>query len=600
MQPVLSSRTRLALVVFLATMPALIMILYTWQASERRALEQAQENAVETLESATRSLHLLHETTLQLLRTIGELPLADFGEGFGEGTDYSAYLSNLLIRNSYYATILVADAEAQVFVAGVDIEPYSLADRAYYQELTRSPRFLAGEVVMSRSTGHKVIPYVYPVLGDIGALDYFLLAAFRLDRLPDVLELGRLHEAGVLEIFDRDGAPVFAGSADGELPTHQWPSSRSFPLAADMLEGISQMPVASQDIVHRDGQPYITAHAGLVSPDDPVPHLYLRYSIPVAAARANIRSIGVRNSGIMLALMLLGAGAAWLYGNHQITRRVQLLVKATTEMKDGEFRRLQPEMKSGDDIGRLAESFERMAESVVRREMELSRSAEELRFLVAEREALMHEVHHRVKNNLQVVSSLLSLAQHEIGPEDAATVLRDAHQRIESIALVHEEIYEQGTLHRLSFRRYLESLSNQVRNSYIGSFQLLEVELLADDVELNLDMAIPIGLVVNEVLGQTLRCAEQTRQTATVKITARTSSESERLSLCMVVESPMSAQLGFLGSSSLSYQLLSTLALQIGAKLLIEGRDRVVVQLDSPLFTTGAPSVEEISRGTQA
>ena len=113
MRPILSSRTRLALVVFLATLPALLMILFTWQSAERRALEEAQENAIETLYSATRSLHLLHENTLQLLRTVGELPLSDFGQD----RDYTTYLSNLLIRNSYYATILVADAEAQVFVA---------------------------------------------------------------------------------------------------------------------------------------------------------------------------------------------------------------------------------------------------------------------------------------------------------------------------------------------------------------------------------------------------------------------------------------------------------------------------------------------------
>ncbi len=596
MRPILSSRTRLALVVFLATLPALLMILFTWQSAERRALEEAQENAIETLYSATRSLHLLHENTLQLLRTVGELPLSDFGQD----RDYTTYLSNLLIRNSYYATILVADAEAQVFVAGVDIDPYSLADRAYYQEIRRSPRFLAGESVVSRSTGHRVVPYVYPVLNELGRLDFFLLAAFRIDRFSDVLNLGALHPAGVLEVFDREGELIFVGTAEGGADPHSEQNVHGSELPLDLREVVSRSPAVTQHIVIHNGQEYITAHAGLVSTDDPQPHLYLRYRLPVSATGADIRSTGVRNSGIMLALMLLGAGAAWLYGNHQITRRVELLVRATTEMRDGEFRRLQPELKSGDDIGRLAESFERMAESVVRREMELSRSAEELRFLVAEREALMHEVHHRVKNNLQVVSSLLSLAQHEIGPEDAATVLRDAHQRIESIALVHEEIYEQGTLHRLSFCRYLESLANQVRNSYIGSFQLLEVELLADDVELNLDMAIPIGLVVNEVLSQTLRCAEQTRQAATVKISARKYSETERLSLCMVVESPMSAQLGFLGSSSLSYQLLSTLALQIGAKLLLEGGDRVVIQLDVPLVTTGAHSGEEIPLGTHA
>ncbi|MFN2310975.1 MAG: hypothetical protein ABR590_02825, partial [Spirochaetia bacterium] len=92
--------------------------------------------------------------------------------------------------------------------------------------------------------------------------------------------------------------------------------------------------------------------------------------------------------------------------------------------------------------------------------------------------------------------------------------------------------------------------------------------------------------------------AEQTRQPAKVGITARKLRESERLSLSMVVESPMSAQLGFLGSDSLSYQLLNALALQIGAKMIIEGGDRVVVQFDSALLTTAGQVVEEISRGT--
>jgi len=596
MKPMLSSRTRLALVVFLATLPALLMVLFTWQVGERQAFERAQENAVETLDSATRSLHLLHENTLQLLRTVGELPLADFGQD----QDYTTYLSNLLIRNSYYATILVADAEARVFVAGVDIEPYSLADRAYYQELKNFPRFLAGESVVSRSTGHRVVPYVYPVLNDVGDLDFFLLAAFRIDRLPDVLNLGSLHPAGVLEVFDRKGELMFVGTAEGGSDPHGKQSEQSSAFPSVLREAVSQSPAASQQIVVRNGQEYITAHAGLVSRDDPVPHLYFRYRLPVSATGADIRSSGVRNSGIMLVLMALGAGAAWLYGHHQITRRVQLLVKATTEMRDGEFRRLQPAVKSGDDIGRLAESFEHMAESVVRREMELSRSAEELRFLVAEREALMHEVHHRVKNNLQIVSSLLSLAQHDIRPEDAATALRDAYQRIESIAMVHEEIYKQGTLHRLSFRRYLESLSSQIRNSNVGSAELLEVTLLTDDVEMNLDRAIPIGLMVNEVLSQTLRCAEQTRHAAMVAITARKVPELQRLSLAFVVECPMSAQLGFLYSGSLSYQLLSTLTLQIGAKLLIEGGDRVVVRLDIPLSTNSENTGEEIPIGTHA
>jgi len=131
----------------------------------------------------------------------------------------------------------------------------------------------------------------------------------------------------------------------------------------------------------------------------------------------------------------------------------------------------------------------------------------QLTALVAEKEVLLKEIHHRVKNNLQVISSLLSLQSMHIEDEAASAVLAESRGRVHSIALVHEILYESQELSRLDFAAYIRALVQTVVQAQSVPACSISTEVEADAVRMPLAMAIPCGLLINELLTNSLKHA---------------------------------------------------------------------------------------------
>src|SRR5262249_27203717 len=130
------------------------------------------------------------------------------------------------------------------------------------------------------------------------------------------------------------------------------------------------------------------------------------------------------------------------------------------------------------------------AELVERRKAE-----EQLTVSLQEKEVLLKEIHHRVKNNLQIISSLLSLQSDAIADPDLLTHFQDSQERVRSMALVHETLYQSQELARLDMTPYIHSLSAQLLQSYSVDPQRIDVRIQADPLWLDLDQAIPCGLI---------------------------------------------------------------------------------------------------------
>lgn len=133
---------------------------------------------------------------------------------------------------------------------------------------------------------------------------------------------------------------------------------------------------------------------------------------------------------------------------------------------------------------------------------------------LAEKEVLLKELHHRAKNNLQLIASLLDLASSATGPD----VLAECRDRINSIALVHEKLYQSGTFARIALDDYLRSLGEQVAHGWARPEVRLRVE--AADLSLPLDTAIPCGLVVNELITNAYKHAYPANQAGTIVVKA--------------------------------------------------------------------------------
>src|SRR5262249_9173285 len=123
-----------------------------------------------------------------------------------------------------------------------------------------------------------------------------------------------------------------------------------------------------------------------------------------------------------------------------------------------------------------------------------------LRASLEEKEVLVREIHHRVKNNLQVISSLLSIQARTLTEPKLRSTLKESLGRLRAIALIHEKLYRAENLARVGMRDYLQSLIHNLMRALRNPGQAIAVELDVDTVELGVDTAIPVGLIVNELM----------------------------------------------------------------------------------------------------
>jgi len=130
-----------------------------------------------------------------------------------------------------------------------------------------------------------------------------------------------------------------------------------------------------------------------------------------------------------------------------------------------------------------------------------------MRKSLAEKETLLKEIHHRVKNNMQIVTSLLHLQSQFITDPDLLARLKESQDRIQAMALVHEKIYQSKDLHRIDFKDYIETLARHISNSYRSSLIRLHLIMPEEQVYVAIDTAIPSGLVLNELVSNAYKHA---------------------------------------------------------------------------------------------
>ncbi len=138
---------------------------------------------------------------------------------------------------------------------------------------------------------------------------------------------------------------------------------------------------------------------------------------------------------------------------------------------------------------------------------DLITAQEKIKISLKEKEVLLREIHHRVKNNLQIISSLLNLQSRYIKDEDDLELFRDSQSRVKSMAIIHEKLYQSPDFAHVDFKEYLSSLMNYLFQYYSIDPNLIKLNLEVEDLMLGMDTAIPCGLIVNELVSNSLKYA---------------------------------------------------------------------------------------------
>jgi len=138
---------------------------------------------------------------------------------------------------------------------------------------------------------------------------------------------------------------------------------------------------------------------------------------------------------------------------------------------------------------------------------ERERAEERLKVSLEEKEILLKEIHHRVKNNLQVISSLLHLQSEYIQDEKTLAVFKESRHRVRSMAMIHEQLYQGGNLESINFGSFIPDLMNYLSHSYGLETRPIELKIQVDEIMLHIDLAIPCGLIIYELVSNALNHA---------------------------------------------------------------------------------------------
>lgn len=189
---------------------------------------------------------------------------------------------------------------------------------------------------------------------------------------------------------------------------------------------------------------------------------------------------------------------------------------------------------------------------------------------IKEKEVLLKEVHHRVKNNMQVISSILNLQSSYIDDETALGILRESQDRIKSMSFVHESLYQSKTLSEVNFSEYIQNIARNLFHSYGRPEGGITLDFDLEEIYLNLDTSIPCGLIINEVVSNSLKYAFAGLPEG--KITIKFSRQSEEKLKLIVCDNGIGLPANFdiENAESLGLQLVTTLITQIGGELDID------------------------------
>lgn len=196
---------------------------------------------------------------------------------------------------------------------------------------------------------------------------------------------------------------------------------------------------------------------------------------------------------------------------------------------------------------------------------------EKIKESLNEKELLLKEIHHRVKNNLSIISSLLEL-QKEGVDEAIKEALSSSQARIKSIAKVHEKLYESTTLSEIPLDTYITEITDEIEKAYSSKEKEIEIIIDVDPITVNINNAIPIGLILNELINNAFKHSYKDYESGTLKIKLHKNTEG----IVLLVESDgnkMDSNFDITKSDSLGMTLIEVLVKRINGRLEIEQDD---------------------------
>jgi two-component sensor histidine kinase len=211
-----------------------------------------------------------------------------------------------------------------------------------------------------------------------------------------------------------------------------------------------------------------------------------------------------------------------------------------------------------------ARLYEQAQDEIVKR----AQIEEEIRKTLKEKDMLLKEIHHRVKNNLQVISSLLRLQARNTQDRKTQEMFQESQNRIQSMALIHEKLHRSRDLNKIDFAEYIRDLANDLVHLFRTHSGLVALEVdAADGVSLGIDAAIPCGLIVNELISNSLKHAFPDGRAGKIRVEIHSHPDREMTMIVGDNGVGFPKDLDFRNTETLGLQLVNSLTAQLGGEI---------------------------------
>lgn len=269
--------------------------------------------------------------------------------------------------------------------------------------------------------------------------------------------------------------------------------------------------------------------------------------------------IGIFAPTLMLALAVV---AIWIASDYLVNRHVRTLAAAARAYSLGELDLQLDFSAAPEEFQELAQTLARMAKRIQRRE-------DELRASLAQKELLLREVHHRVKNNLQIVTSLLNLRAQRLHSPVARDAVRQAQMRISALALVHRNLYQTEEIQVIELQEFVTELCGLIEEIHDTGEASVQLSVSAEPMQLLTDQATPLALLLTEAVSNAFKHAFPEGKSGTIEVQLRREGDRARL---IVSDDGVGLPGGDEAAGGMGVTLMRMLAKQLGGSLtLVEG-----------------------------
>jgi two-component sensor histidine kinase len=567
---------RLALVFTLLVLPPTIVSLYlAWDSYlEQKARAELQVRQFATL-TATYESKFFDDVrkTLQLLAN--EEVIRD-----GGGVNCDEVLTAALERTSEFASLFYFDTGGRR-LCGPEDEFSDVSSRDWFREVRGFRGFAISDYTVPPSSHYPVIVAAQAVYGGNFQVQGVLAASIRLYWLSAFIREVSLPPESVFFLIDRNGniladRAAMQSESDltnrAEIPVATASTTNS---GLNSLTSVVGQKLASAVLSRRlTDFEAVGLHDGMrrVFSSVALPHgdVTVLFGMPAVNALGGVEKDLLNRVLGLAAIWLAGIVAAWLGTRYLVTRWISRLRGLARAYGRGSYAE-QPDFDQAPrELRDLCETLSLMADRIEVRE-------EELRASLHQKDIILREIHHRVKNNLQIVSSLLNIRGGGAAGTAGEAALAEVKAHVRALALVHRHLYESDDTQRVDLRAFMTELCHSMLAVLSGPARRVQLDLDIPSFMIATDRAIPLALLVTEAMTNSLKHAFSGGRPGRISVSFQ--SEGEEMGTLTVADNGVGMTPGARDHAGIGLQLIEAFAKQIDGTLEIGGPPGTVIRV---------------------